>query len=177
MTSLVLLVIGPDRPGLVEILSNSLAEHGGSWRESRMARLSGYFAGILQVEVPADRVESASRLLRELKEQGLEVFIQQGQPQPAAGRRHAHLDLVGTDRPGIIQRISSGLARHAVNVDQLETEVTTAPMSGEPIFRARADLRLPDAVDVSVLRGTLEAIGADLMVDLKLEEESDEEEE
>lgn len=170
MSSLVLLVIGSDRPGLVEILANTIAEYGGSWQESRMARLAGSFAGILRVDVPEDHVESVSHLLRELGEQGLEVFVQPGEPGPEPGLRHAHLDLVGTDRPGIIQRISRSLAHHGVNVDELESEVTTAPMSGQPIFRARAELQLPTDLDLTVLRQALESIGSDMMVDLKLEE-------
>ncbi|NIM63004.1 MAG: glycine cleavage system protein R, partial [Acidobacteria bacterium] len=49
--SLVLTVNGPDRPGLVEALSQTVAKHQGSWLESRMARLAGHFAGILRVSV------------------------------------------------------------------------------------------------------------------------------
>lgn len=169
MTSLVLLVIGPDRPGLVELLASTIAEHGGSWQESRMARLSGYFSGILQIDVPDEQVESMSELLHALGEHGLEVFVKRGEGEAEGRRRHAHLDVVGTDRPGIIQRISGGLARHGVNVDELETELTTAPMTAETLFRARAELRLPDDLDLVVLRSALESIGADLMVDLKLE--------
>lgn len=173
MTSLILLVIGPDRPGLVEILANTVAEHGGSWQESRMARLAGHFAGIVQVDVPEEEVDSVSDLLRKLGEHGLQVFVQRGEPEGEATVRHAHLDLLGSDRPGIVQRISRGLAQHSVNVDELETELTTAPMSGEKLFRARAELRLPGDLDVGVLRASLESIGHDLMVDLKLEERSE----
>lgn len=170
MPSLVLLVIGPDRPGLVELLSNTVAEHGGSWQESRMARMAGYFTGIVRVDVPEDEVEPTSDLLRRLGEQGLEVFVRRGEPEATEGVRHAHLDLIGTDRPGIVQRISHGLAMHEVNVDQLESELTTAPMSGESLFRVRAELRLPRSLDAGVLRSALEEISSDLMVDIKLEE-------
>ena len=65
--SLVLTVISPDRPGLVEALSQSVASHQGSWLESRMARLDGRFAGILRVSVPENRVEALSRELRDTK--------------------------------------------------------------------------------------------------------------
>jgi glycine cleavage system regulatory protein len=170
MTSLVVLVVGPDRPGLVEVLSNAIAEHGASWQESRMSRLAGHFAGILHVDVPADRVGTLTALLESLGQEGLEVLVRPSDAHPGQKLRHAHLDLVGSDRPGIIQRISQSLSRHGVNVNDLETEVTAAPMSGEQLFRARADLRLPDDLDVSVLRSTLESIGTDMMVDIKLEE-------
>ena len=64
--SLVLTVIGPDRPGLVEALSQSIASHDGNWLESRMAKLSGQFAGIVRVfhlpqtEAPTGRTIQSS---------------------------------------------------------------------------------------------------------------------
>jgi hypothetical protein len=38
--SIVLTVIGPDRPGIVELLSTTIAAHGGNWEQSRMAHAS-----------------------------------------------------------------------------------------------------------------------------------------
>ena len=49
MNSLVLTLIGPDRPGLVERVSDVVASHGGNWLESRMAHLAGQFAGKLDI--------------------------------------------------------------------------------------------------------------------------------
>jgi glycine cleavage system regulatory protein len=47
---LVLIVIGPDRLRIVELLSRIVASHGGNWLESRMSRLGGQFAGIIHGE-------------------------------------------------------------------------------------------------------------------------------
>src|SRR5258708_1142979 len=47
--SLVMTVIGEDRPGLVDSVAGIVADHGGNWLESRMSRLGGQFAGILRV--------------------------------------------------------------------------------------------------------------------------------
>jgi glycine cleavage system regulatory protein len=77
--------------------------------------------------------------------------------------------LVGHDRPGIVSQISGALARHMVNVEELDTECVSAPMSGEPLFQAKAKLRLPDGCDIPALRRDLERIAGDLMVDFILE--------
>ena len=52
---LVMTLIGPDRTGLVESVARAVAEHGGNWLESRMCRLGGEFAGILRIEIPAEK--------------------------------------------------------------------------------------------------------------------------
>ncbi|MGB4246421.1 MAG: ACT domain-containing protein, partial [Pseudohongiellaceae bacterium] len=47
-TYLVLTIIGDDKPGLVELLSETIARHSGNWLESNMSHLAGKFAGILR---------------------------------------------------------------------------------------------------------------------------------
>jgi glycine cleavage system regulatory protein len=60
------------------------------------------------------------------------------------------------------------LARYQVNIEDLETSVTSAPMSGEALFRARIMLRVPPSVSIDQLRSVLEALAGELMVDLAL---------
>jgi glycine cleavage system regulatory protein len=79
MAALILTVIGPDRPGLVRALSEAVAARGGSWLESRMARLAGQFAGIVLVDAP----ESLREDLRALEGQGLRITVQGAGAGPA----------------------------------------------------------------------------------------------
>ena len=169
-TSLVLTILGQDRPGLVEQIAKLVADHGGNWVESRMAHLAGHFAGILRVEVDADQAEPLAAALRELGAAGLETIVH---PDPAVrpvadGRQLVQLHLVGQDRPGIVRQISRVLAAQGVNVEELRTECIAAPETGQPLFRAEAELRLPAGVDLHALRTALEAVAADLMVDVEL---------
>ena len=169
--SLVLTVISPDRPGLVEALSQSVANHQGSWLESRMARLDGKFAGILRVSVPENRVEALSRELRALEPEGLQVVIARSEVNRSSpDARRLRLELLGSDRPGIIREIAGALAKRGINVDELRTEVASAPMSGELLFRASAELWIPATLDLEVLRKDLEALAHELMVDVDLDE-------
>jgi glycine cleavage system regulatory protein len=168
-TSLVLSVLGTDRPGLVESIARAVAAHGGNWLESRMAHLAGQFAGILRVEVDADQAEPLAAALRALGEAGLESIIHPNPATaPASDRPLLHLDLVGQDRPGIVRQISSVLASLGVNVEELNTECRAAAETGQPLFHAEAQLRLPPAVSEDALRTALEAVACDLMVDVTL---------
>lgn len=168
-TSLVLTVIGNDRPGLVESIAKLVADHGGNWLESRMAHLAGQFAGILRVEVDAVQAEGLADSLRQLAAQGLESIVR---PDSAAAvgddRPLVQLHLVGQDRPGIVREISSVLAALGVNVEELNTERLAAAETGQALFRATAELRLPAGLDEDRLRQSLEAVAHDLMVDVKL---------
>ena len=64
---LVMTIIGPDRTGLVESVARVVAEHGGNWLESRMCRLGGEFAGILRIEIPAEKKSALLDALQKLQ--------------------------------------------------------------------------------------------------------------
>jgi glycine cleavage system regulatory protein len=166
--SLVMTVLGRDRPGLVRSVAALVAEHGGNWLESRMSRLGGHFAGILRIEAPLERADDLSRALQQLE--GLQIVVYPDQAaEPVQGRQQV-LDLVGQDRPGIVRQIAKTLAAHGVNVEELDTECSSAAMSGETLFKAHALLKIPAECDPAALRRELERIAEDLIVDISLAE-------
>jgi glycine cleavage system regulatory protein len=169
-TSLVLTVNGDDKPGIVQQLSEEILAAGANWEESRMARLAGKFAGLLRVSVDADRAEALAARLTTLRAGGLTIVAERSGGSAAEADRTIHLELLGNDHPGIIRDIARVLANHQVNIEELETDLTSAPMTGETLFRARARLRMPSAVTLDWLREQLEALAGELMVDLTLDQ-------
>jgi glycine cleavage system regulatory protein len=166
---LVLTVLAADRTGLVESLAQRIAAAGGNWEESRMARLAGQFAGILVVTCDPAKSDEIAAAVRGLDASGIQVTVRRtAPPDPVPGTR-TRLELTGDDRPGIVRDVSRILAEQGVNVEELESEVTSAPMSGEPLFKARARLLVPPSVVLSDLRARLEALAGELMVDLAVE--------
>lgn len=172
-TSLILTLIGPDRPGLVSAVAACASAHGASWMESRLARLAGQFAGVVRLEVDGAALEGLERALSGLESEGLRMAFARAGEAAASVPRRARLELVGHDRPGIVRDISAVLARHGVSIDALETACESASMSGEALFRARAELVVNSASNLAAVRNDLEALANELMVDLDLEELSD----
>ena len=162
---LVMTLIGPDRTGLVESVARAVASHRGNWLESRMCRLGGEFAGILRIEIPEEEKPPLLAALQKIA--GLHAVVQPD-PKPASAipGRQTRLDIVGSDRPGIVREITSALARAGVNVEEFSSEVVSAPMSGETLFKASARLQLPEGCHLAVLKQDLEKIAADLQADV-----------
>jgi glycine cleavage system regulatory protein len=169
--ALVLTVIGEDRPGLVEALARLIEAHGGSWDESRMARLAGHFAGVVQIHLPEERAPGLVEALPQLAARGLDVTVVDSDWSLAGvdHRRSYRLELVGQDRPGIVREISSAMAALGVSVQDLRTTVESAPMSGERLFRAQAELAPPAELGREKIRAALERLADDMMVDISLE--------
>jgi glycine cleavage system regulatory protein len=170
LTTLVMTVIGADRPGLVQLIAACVADRGGNWLESRMCHLGGQFAGIISVEAPADRAEELKRALQRLEAEGLRIIVHaEREPAQSSKGPVVALEIVGQDRPGILRQVSAVLAAHQANVEELSSERVSAPMGGGTLFRARATILVPDSARLSALRADLEKIAADLMVDLQLD--------
>ena len=170
-----LTVIGDDRPGLVSALSTRLSAHGAGWERSQMSRLAGKFAGIVEVSVPADAVTALLGDLRGLSGEGLEVTVARSGVDSAAavgtpGLRWT-LSVVGADRPGIVAEISSLLSDRGISIEELGTAVSHAPMAGGMLFEAHALLAAPSDADAAEVRGALEALADELMVDVALTDE------
>lgn len=166
-TSLVMTVVAQDRPGLVDAISGAIAEHDGNWLESRMSRLGGQFAGILRIELPDERKDALIQSLNSLDASGVRVSVHQDSGAAAAQVGEIRtLEVVGHDRPGIVRQLSGALAKHGVNVEELSSEVASAAMSGEQLFKARAKVLLPAGCDPAQLQAELEGIAADLIVEL-----------
>lgn len=174
MATLVITVLGEDRPGLVSSLADVVAEHGASWGRSQLAQLAGTFAGIVTVEVPDSGASDLTRALENLEK--LDTTVRTAQVEPAAdagalpGAGEAlHLDLVGHDQPGIVQQVSGVLAEQGVSVERLDTRVVPAPQAGGDLFEARAAFRAPDGVDLDRLTSALEDLARELQVDVTLD--------
>ena len=168
-TSLVITLIGPDRPGLVKALAARAADCGANWMESNLAQLAGKFAGIVRLEIADAEAGKLEAALRELEAEGLRLTMERG---TAAGAGSLHramaIEIVGHDRPGIVREISTVLARHNASIDRLESACESASFSGEPLFRARIDVHLPVSVLPATIQGELETLANELMVDLRV---------
>ncbi len=168
MASLVLTILGDDRPGLVSAVSAPISAHGGSWERGEMSRLAGKFAGIVVVSVPEDRVDALVADLTALDSRGLRVIVERtDEPAPHLFER-LHLDLLGADHPGIVAEISAVLADAQISIEELSTVVRDAPMAGGKLFEARAVLSAPLGGDTDSLRSVIEALADELMVEIRL---------
>ena len=150
-------------------MADVIAAHQGNWAHCRMAHLAGRFAGLLEVQVPMVQQQELESALRTIE--GLDVMIAHGEDSPAAGPESEGLEefslqLIGSDHPGIVRDVFRTLARASVNVEELTTTTEAAPDSGTAVFRAQARLACTESTDIDRLRDELQAIAADVMVDL-----------
>ena len=167
-TSIVMAVLGSDRPGLVNSLAATVASHGGNWLESRMARLAGQFAGIVRIECPSETADALISQLQTPGNSGLTILAVREHAEHPLPRRTLAVEVVGNDRPGIVRELSAAIASAGGNIEELTTGLESAPMSGQPMFRARGIISIPENAEPAALTAAIESLGNDLTVDVTL---------
>ncbi|KAA9135864.1 glycine cleavage system protein R [Microbacterium caowuchunii] len=166
MTTLVLTVVGNDRAGLVAAVADVVADHGGNWERSQLAELSGAFAGIVEVSVPAARTESLRAALGAM-EGLIAIAVPAAGPHPAAGpARLISFQVLGNDHPGIVKEVTSVLRGRGVSIERMTTTTRDAAMAGGQLFDASIAVSVPADVDVDQLTAELERLAAEIQVDV-----------
>ena len=169
MASMILSVIGSDRPGLTQALAAAVLSAGGNWLESHLSRLGGLYVGSVLVELEADRLEVLRAAVQAVDVQGLEVRIAPAlDASSAPGGEEVLFSLIGQDRLGIVHQMTAVLSGINVNIEAFDTHITAEPHSGAPLFHLDARLRLPPALTAHDVQTALEAISAEIMVDISL---------
>ena len=165
-TALIMTVLGPDRPGIVEALSTLVADAGGNWLESSMSHLGGHFAGIVQVSVPTDHVALFREKVEKMAEEGLACTIQDAFETEADPGICFSLEIMGQDRPGIVRAISDLVVQAGGNVEKFVSSVESAAMSGEQLFKAEVIVCFDSETKVDGLEQRLSEIGNELTLDV-----------
>ena len=170
MAHLVLSVVGDDRPGLVDVVAGVVESHGGNWERSEMARLGGKFAGIVLVSVADGELEALRESLSALGRDGaLQIGVDLAGAAPAPSGQRFVLNLVGSDRPGLLHSVTTALAEVGASIEELASETVDAPMSGGPLFQATVMVALPESVGIETIRTKLEALADRIMVDIDVQ--------
>ena len=166
MNSLIISAVGSDRPGIVSELSGVITSHGGNVEESRMSRLGSDFAIIMLVTVAPNWEESLEVALKSITE--LTITTKPTKlPQVSDGRQF-RIDLSGADNEGIVKVLSKYLAEKSINILEMETHTSQAPVSGTPLFNLNAFVSIPNDVEEKLIQADLSQIAQDLGVEIQL---------
>jgi glycine cleavage system regulatory protein len=169
-THFLLSVSSDDKPGVVERLSSAIQSCGGNWLESRLANLRGKFVGMIWVSVPNAQGDELKATLAELSKEGISVQIDTSELR-GVDNDHSLIafSVIGPDRTGIVMEISLALSANGINLEELETNLSSAPYSGEAIIEAKGSLSVSDSTDTNSLIEQLTTIADNLGLDLDIE--------
>jgi glycine cleavage system regulatory protein len=86
--------------------------------------------------------------------------------------RGVTLELIGDDRPGIVASLTRILSERGISIDHLHTELVGGVGHAPRRFKVDAHLRVPPGVSGATLRHELDALAAEMRLDVALGDES-----
>ncbi len=168
---LVVTIIGPDRRGLVAKITEEIVAQNANIEESHMARLGGEFAVIMLLSISESKKQALLAGLEKLDGEQVKVFIKEtdlSRLKVFEGFIPYQISVIGADHEGIVHRVAEYMAEQRVQVDEMETHVTQAPVTGTPLFSMHAEIQAPPELTLKALRSKLEVLADKLGVDIEV---------
>ena len=171
MQHFALTIIGRDRPGIVSQVTEALYTLGCNIADSSCSILGGQFAMILIIAHPeiTDR-EGFGDVFLPLEDSGLSVFLRTLKP---GGEKHAKIDgeicmisVYGSDKPGIVYRVTKELGERSVNITDLNTKLVGT--DERPVYVMMLEAVLPDGMEPEEIEAIMNGIKTEMNVDISV---------
>jgi len=166
MNSLIISAVGSDRPGIVSELSRTITSHGGNIEKSRMSRLGSDFTIIMLVTVDPKWEESLIVALQAIKE--LSITTKGTECNTVIAGEDCQISLSGADNEGIVKVLSKYLKEKSINILEMDTHISQAPISGSPLFNLNASVSIPGEIVERDIQSDLSLIAQELGVEIHL---------
>jgi len=173
MNKAILSILGRDRPGIVASVASALTRLNCNIENVSQTMLQKEFAGIFIVSTP--ETMSAEDLQREMDSSlsplGLHVYTKpcEGGEEVCApeGTEPFVITTKGPDRKGLVAGISEVIARHGVNITNLQAVFKGGDDPGDNIMIYEVDV--PTAVDQQVLANDLRSEAGSLNLEISIQ--------
>ena len=172
----VVTIVGPDQRGLVARITNEIAAHDANIEESRMTRLGGEFAVLMLLSLSNGKTQTLLAALEDLKSDDIKVFVKEtdlARQKVFKGFISYGISVTGADHEGIVHHVAEYLADIRCQIDDMETHVSRAPITGTPLFSMIAEVKAPPEINLELLREQLGEVGDQLGVVIGVEHSAD----
>jgi len=166
-----LTIIGRDRPGIVSATAEILFKLGCNVADSSSTILGGQFAMILILSHPEiAELDTISSAFAGLEQQELSVFVRAlkpgGEQRPELPGELCMISVYGSDKPGIVYRVTQVLSDNNINIIDLNT--TLVGSAERPVYVMMCESLLPDNMDSDDLKELMQKLQQELSVDISV---------
>jgi glycine cleavage system transcriptional repressor len=171
-TKLVISALGPDRPGIVDELSNIIYNNSLNIEDSRMTVLGGEFAMLLLVSGEAEPIDALQTQIHDI-EQTLQMRLLvkvTTDNQPVENAIPYAVEVTSLDHPGIVNNIASFFSGRNINIVNLHTDSYSAPHTGTPMFALHMTIGISADTDIAELRDAFMRVCDELNLDAELKD-------
>ena len=173
MNKAILSILGRDRPGIVAAVSRALTDRNCNIENVSQTMLQKEFAGIFIVSMPEgmSAADLANEMSTSLSAPGLHIYTkpcERGEEDCEAENCEPFvITTKGPDRKGLVAGISEVIARHRVNITNLQAVFKGGNEPGDNIMIYEVDL--PSTFDREALARDLRAKAEALKLEISIQ--------
>jgi glycine cleavage system transcriptional repressor len=166
MNHFIIVAIGEDRPGIVAKVTEILFKNGFNIEDSSMTRLNNEFTIMLIVKGDKN-LEHLKQEFSQLEKEGLTIIIKEVSEdvinKPRKKLPIFNIAVYGSDKPGIVYKVSKLLADKGINISDLRTEKVNS------LYIMFIESEFPEEVDILEFNKEIEKLKQELDVDIEIE--------
>lgn len=166
MNHFIIVAIGEDRPGIVAKVTEILFKNGFNIEDSSMTRLNNEFTIMLIVKGD-ESLEHLKQEFSQLEKEGLTIIIKELSEdvinKPRKKLPIFNIAVYGSDKPGIVYKVSRLLADKGINISDLRTEKVNS------LYVMFIESEFPEEVDILEFNREIEKLKQELDVDIEIE--------
>jgi glycine cleavage system transcriptional repressor len=165
----VITAVGADKVGIMDSLAGAVVGLEANIEETRASILGGEFAVIMLVSGAEGFSDVLGEKLTPVAE-GLGLTIstkRTSKPGQPKGLPYI-IESLSLDTPGIVHSITKVLKDWNINIEDLESGVRPAPLSGSPMFEMRIVITIVPGAALAKLKQALAALGTDHDLDIEV---------
>jgi glycine cleavage system transcriptional repressor len=166
MNHFIIVAIGEDRPGIVAKVTEILFKNGFNIEDSSMTRLNNEFTIMLIVKGDKS-LEHLKQEFSQLEKEGLTIIIKEVSEdvinKPRKKLPIFNIAVYGSDKPGIVYKVSKLLADKGINISDLRTEKVNS------LYIMFIESEFPEEVDILEFNKEIEKLKQELDVDIEIE--------
>jgi len=166
MNHFIIVAIGEDRPGIVAKVTEILFKNGFNIEDSSMTRLNNEFTIMLIVKGDKS-LEHLKQEFSQLEKEGLTIIIKEVSEdvinKPRKKLPIFNIAVYGSDKPGIVYKVSKLLADKGINISDLRTEKVNS------LYIMFIESEFPEEVDILEFNREVEKLKQELDVDIEIE--------
>ena len=168
MEKIIIYVNGRDRIGLISDITKEISNFNGNIETSKMIKLNQDFNMLILISIDNEKIDLLNKNL--LLYSDLSISIKKTSNNTIEPNSEYIFILKGADTEGIVHQCTQLFFDLNINIIDLETHITNAPITGTPLFYIKAIISVPKNISLQIVKNKLDVLENKSNVKIKFEE-------
>tara|TARA_B100002052_G_scaffold221460_1_gene203460 strand:+ start:727 stop:1254 length:528 start_codon:yes stop_codon:yes gene_type:complete len=153
MKKIILYAKGKDRPGIISNITNEINILNGNIETSKMIKLESSFNILMLIQIKEKNIISLKEKLNRIP--NLSIEFNNIEKSNSKLEKMFFFRLKGADNEGIIHIFTNYFYNNNINILDLESEISNAPVTGQTLFFLKTRLLVPSSLNYSDVENDL----------------------